>query len=118
MLRQVIMTGGTTFTKDEEQNRTNEDGYHKQYNFLNSRVFIKLCFNNPRYCLEIMKKATDYNPNVGLLKTDRVIPIHGMTGIFYWINSWYIESYDNKTANKNPSLRNIWAFVYTTWPIS
>ena len=115
MLRQVIVTGGTTFTKDGELNRTNEDGYHRQFNFSNSRAFIKLCFNNPRYCLEIMKTAPDYNPNTGFLTSERRGPAHGITGLFNWLNSWYSESYSNKTAITNPSLRNIWAFVYTTW---
>lgn len=115
MLRQVIMTGGTTFTKDEEQNRTNEDRYHKQYNFSNSRAFIKLCFNNPRYCLEIMKNALDYNPNIGFLTSLRINPLHGITGLFYWIYQWYYESYGKPNLQTNPSLYNIWAFVYTTW---
>ncbi len=115
MLRQVVVTGGTTFTKDTELNRTNEDGYHKQYNFSNSRAFIKLCFNNPRYCLEIMKKATDYNPNTGFLTSELKAPGHGITGLFYWIAQWYNESYNKPNLQTNPSLRNIWAFVYTTW---
>ena len=115
MLRQVIVTGGTTFTKDGELNRTNEDGYHKQYNFLNSRAFIKLCFNNPRYCLEIMKNAPDYDHNTGFLTELRINPGHGITGLFYWIAQWYNESYDKPILQANPSLHNIWAFVYTTW---
>ena len=115
MLRQVVVTGGTTFTKDGESNRTNEDSYHKQYQFSNCREFIKLCFNNPRYCLEIMKKATDYNPNTGFLTELRKAPAHGITGLFYWIARWYQESYSKPSLQTNPSLRNIWAFVYTTW---
>ena len=78
-------------------------------------IFIKLCFNNPRYCLEIMKNAPDYDHNTGFLTSLRFDPAHGITGIFYWIARWYSEAYANKIANTNPSLRNIWAFVYTTW---
>lgn len=115
MLRQVIVTGGTTFTKDGELNRTNEDGYHKQFNFSNSRAFIKLCFNNPRYCLEIMKNASDYDPNTGFLTSSRVGPAHGITGLFYWIAQWNHESYNNPSLQTNPSLRTIWSFVYNTW---
>lgn len=115
MLRQVIVTGGTTFTKDGELNRTNEDRYNQQYNFSNSRAFIKLCFNNPRYCLEIMKNAPDYDSNTGFLTELRIVPGHGITGLFYWIYQWYYESYGKPNLQTNPSLRNIWAFVYTTW---
>ena len=85
MLRQVIVTGGTTFIKDGELNRTNEDAYYKQYKFSNSRAFIKVCFNNPRYCLEIMKTNPDYDSNTGFLTSSRVAPAHGITGLFHWI---------------------------------
>ena len=62
-----------------------------------------------------MKNAPDYDPNTGFLTSSRVAPGHGITGLFYWISQWYYESYGKPNLQTNPSLHNIWAFVYTTW---
>jgi hypothetical protein len=62
-----------------------------------------------------MKIAKDYDLNTGFLTSERKAPAHGITGLFYWIAQWDYEFYKKPNLQNNPSLYNIWAFVYTTW---